>query len=181
MELEKFRALAQMVAGVAHEIYTPIGTVNTAASIIRQRIESIAAGAPETASLADFGDVREAVDLMTANIQRAHRLIASFKQLSASHCVDPRETLSLVALIEDVLGLFAINARHAHLDIRVVTGLHDGATWIGYRGILTQILLNLLSNVERYAYPAGSGGRVEIRVAETTEKPQPTNADTETG
>jgi signal transduction histidine kinase len=170
MELEKFRALAQMVAGVAHEINTPIGIVNTAASVVRQRIGSIAASAPEAAGLADFGDVREAVDLMTANIQRAHRLIASFKQLSASHCVDQRETLSLVALVEDVLGLFAINARRARLDVRVVNGLHDGATWIGYRGILTQILLNLLTNVERYAYPGGGGGAVELRVAATTGK-----------
>jgi signal transduction histidine kinase len=170
MELEKFRALAQMVAGVAHEINTPIGIVNTAASVVRQRIASIAASAPETAGLADFGDVREAVDLMTANIQRAHRLIASFKQLSASHCVDPREALSLVALVEDVLGLFAINARRARLDIRVLNGLHHGATWVGYRGILTQILLNLLTNVERYAYPGSGGGPVEIRVAETTGK-----------
>jgi signal transduction histidine kinase len=170
MELEKFRALAQMVAGVAHEINTPIGIVNTAASIVRQRIESIAASDPQAGALADFGDVREAVDLMTANIQRAHRLIASFKQLSASHCVDPRETLSPIALVEDVLGLFAINARHSHLDIRVVDELHDGATWTGYRGILTQILLNLLTNAERYAYPGGGGGPVEIRVADTTGK-----------
>jgi signal transduction histidine kinase len=159
-----------MVAGVAHEINTPIGIVNTAASVIRQRIGSIAASAPEAAGLAEFGDVREAVDLMTANIQRAHRLIASFKQLSASRSVDPQETLSLVALIEDVVGLFAINARQARLDIHVVNALGDGATWIGYRGILTQILLNLLTNVERYAYPNGGGGPVEIRVAETAEK-----------
>lgn len=172
MELEKFRALAQMVAGVAHEINTPIGVVNTAASIVRGRIESIAASAPEAGGLADFGDVREAVDLMTANIQRAHRLIASFKQLSASQCVDPLETLSLVAVVEDVLGLFAINARHSRLDIRVVNELHD-ATWIGYRGILTQILLNLLTNAERYAYPGGGGGPVEIRLAETVRKHEP--------
>ena len=167
MELEKLRALAQMVAGVAHEINTPIGIVNTAASIVRQRIGSIAASAPEAAGLADFGDVREALDLMTANILRAHRLITSFKQLSASHCVDPRESLSLVALAEDVVGLFAINARHARLDIRVANGLQEGARWIGYRGILTQILLNLLTNAERYAYPGGGGGLVEIRLAET--------------
>lgn len=172
MELEKFRALAQMVAGVAHEINTPIGIVNTAASVVNQRIRSIAARTPEVAGLAEFGDVREAVDLMTANIQRAHRLIVSFKQLSASHSVDPRETLSLASLVEDVLALFAINARRACLDIRVLNRLPDGATWIGYRGILTQILLNLLTNAERYAYPNGGGGPVEIRVAETAEKPE---------
>ena len=167
MELEKLRALAQMVAGVAHEINTPIGIVNTAASVVRQRIGSIAASVPEAAGRADFADVREALDLMTANILRADRLITSFKQLAAGHCVDPRESLSLVALVEEVVGLFAINARHARLDIRVANGLQDGARWIGYRGILTQILLNLLTNAERYAYPGAGGGPVEIRLAET--------------
>src|SRR5262249_46324640 len=41
--------------------------------------------------------------------------------------------------------------------------LPDGAgAWVGYRGYLSQILLNLLTNVERYAYPAGQGGKVAV-------------------
>ena len=37
---------------------------------------------------------------------------------------------------------------------------------MGYLGYLTQIILNLLTNVERYAYPAGTGGRVDITLAD---------------
>ena len=167
MELEKFRAITQMVAGLAHEINTPIGIVNTAASIVRQRIRSIAAAGSGPDSRRDFDDVREAVDLMTANIQRAHKLIGTFKQLSASQFVDAKEALSLAEVVDDTLGLFAISARQARLDLQVVNALGERAgSWVGYRGILTQVLLNLLTNVERYAYPEGQGGPVEIVIAD---------------
>jgi signal transduction histidine kinase len=75
--------------------------------------------------------------------------------------------LDLVAVVEEVVGLFKINARQAKLTIEVRNDLPDAAArvWLGYRGYLSQVLLNLLSNIERYAYPDGQGGRVEIAVA----------------
>jgi signal transduction histidine kinase len=171
MELEKYRALAQMVAGVAHEINTPLGIVNTAASVVRQRVgsDAIARAAADPAAGQELADIREAVDLMSANVERAHKLIRDFKQLSVSQIVDAKETLSLVDVIDDVIGLFRINARQARLEIRVHDMLPDraAALWTGYRGFLTQILLNLLTNVERYAYPQGAGGLVEVVIAES--------------
>ena len=170
MELEKYRALAQMTAGVAHEINTPIGIVNTAASIVKQRINCDAIGrAPRDAAAdAAFDDMREAIDLIHANIQRADRLIRNFKQMSASHFVDTLETVSLVELVEEVVGLFKINARKARLDIEIRHSLPDraAAMWVGYRGYMTQVLLNLLTNVERYAYD-DAGGPVHIVIGET--------------
>lgn len=172
MELEKYRALAQMIAGVAHEINTPIGIVNTAASIVKQRIASDALGraARDAAAAAEFADVREAVDLMQANIHRAHKLIRDFKQLSVGHVLDTAETLSLVELVEDVVGLFKISARQAKLVIEIRNSLPDraAATWVGYRGFATQVLLNLLTNVERYAYDPETGGPVHILIGEAT-------------
>jgi signal transduction histidine kinase len=41
----------------------------------------------------------------------------------------------------------------------------DAHTWVGYRGYLAQILLNLLMNVERYAYLEGQGGPAEVTLA----------------
>ena len=141
MELEKYRALAQMIAGVAHEINTPIGIVNTAASIVKQRIasEPVSRAAPDAAAVAEFADVREAVDLMQANIHRAHKLIRDFKQLSVGHLHETMETLSVVELVEDVVGLFKISARQAKLVIEIRNSLPDraAATWVGYRGFAT--------------------------------------------
>jgi signal transduction histidine kinase len=170
METEKYRALTQMVAGVAHEINTPLGIVNTAASVVSQRMgsEAMTQAAADPAARRDVDDIREAVGLISANIQRAHKLIRDFKQLSVSQLADVRETLSLVDVIEEVIGLFIINARQARLEIHVRNALPDraAASWTGYRGFLTQVLLNLLTNVERYAYPEGTGGQVDILVGE---------------
>ena len=77
MELARHRALTEMVAGVAHEINTPLGIVRTAASLIRSRL---AAGRTE--------DLAEASALIERNIERAHRLVEEFKTLSVSQVSD---------------------------------------------------------------------------------------------
>jgi signal transduction histidine kinase len=172
MELEKYRALAQMIAGVAHEINTPIGIVRTAASVVKQRLALDTVSALEHPAVEPWSDIREAIDLIDANIQRADTLIRAFKQLSASHVADARETMSLIQVIEDVVGLFRINARQAKLTIDIHNLLAGAAsdTWVGYRGFLTQVLLNLLTNVERYAYERESGGAVQIVIGEATDR-----------
>ena len=167
MELERYRGLAHMVAGVAHELNTPLGTANTAASILKSRAASDALVAlsadPKLRDTLD--DLRTAADLVAANIARAHTLIQRFKTLSVSETVDVVEWLDLPAVVADIIALFSINARQAHLDIRLLNELDgESARWFGYRGYLTQVVLNLLTNIERYAYPGGSGGVVEIRL-----------------
>jgi signal transduction histidine kinase len=175
MELASYRSLAQMVAGVAHEINTPLGTVNTAASIVKQRlaVEVLGQLAGEPKALAALDDAREAADLIAANIARAHKLIQDFKKLSVGQIVDTLEALDLINLVDDVVGLFKIKARQAKLAIEVRHDFSDPAAraWLGYRGYLTQVLLNLLSNIERYAYPHGEGGKVEIEIAADKHRP----------
>jgi signal transduction histidine kinase len=65
------------------------------------------------------------------------------------------------------LNLFSITARQAKLKIELINqlGAQDD-NWLGYRGYLSQVLLNLLTNIERYAYPDGTGGLIEITVAD---------------
>jgi signal transduction histidine kinase len=153
MELARHRALTEMVAGVAHEINTPLGIVRTAASFLRNRIAS-----------GDLEDAAEASALIERNIERAHRLVEDFKKLSVSQVADTRDSLDLVAVVEEVVELFSISARQAGVKVAVrdLLGGPDERTWLGYRGRLSQVLRNLLTNVQRYAYPDGAGGEVEI-------------------
>jgi signal transduction histidine kinase len=167
MELDRHRALSQMVAGVAHEINTPLGSVATAASIIKSRLESaeLKTLLQSADAQSDYADVAEALVLLDRNVNRASRLIQSFKRISVSHNIDIKEHLDIVAVIEDNLTLFRINARKSHLTltIRNQLGTHN-SQWIGYQGHLSQVLINLFSNIERYAYPDNVGGNVEITV-----------------
>jgi signal transduction histidine kinase len=167
MEAERYRSLAQIVAGVAHEVNTPLGIINTASTIIQRELgESTFADLRATRTgKAALETVLEASDLIQRNIKRAHTLIQSFKSISASQLSDTRESIRLRGALEEIVYLFGPNARKAKLQIELQTDLHDQeATWVGYRGHLSRVILNLLTNVERYAYPEGKGGRVEIRL-----------------
>jgi signal transduction histidine kinase len=170
LELARHRALTQLVAGIAHELNTPLGIARTAASVVRQRIASGALRAAEAdaEARAALTDIEDAARLIDRHIERAHRLVEQFKKLSSSQLSDTLETLDLGSAVVEVVELFSISARQARLNIVVHDRLgHDPAAraWVGYRGCLSQVLLNLLTNVQRYAYPEGVGGDVEIVLA----------------
>jgi signal transduction histidine kinase len=177
MELARHRALTQLVAGVAHEVNTPLGIVRTAASVIRQRISSgaLESAAGNSDAQSALTDIDAASALIERHVQRAHRLVEDFKKLSVSQISDTREHLDLVTAVEEVVGLFSLSARQAGLRIVVHDRLVDpeARDWLGYRGYLSQVLLNLLTNIERYAYPGTPGGEVEFVIARSDEQLDP--------
>lgn len=168
MDIQRHRAVAEMVAGVAHEINTPLGIVRTAASLILEQLapDARAALAKDPAAALALTDVAEACRLIDANIERANRLIRTFKSLSVHHVTEARESVALPQLVREILDLCRINVRRARLTIDLQNRIPPGQDeWTGYPGYLSQVLLNLLANVERYAYPTGAGGSVEVIVA----------------
>jgi len=167
-ELARHRSVAQMVAGVAHELNTPLGVVNTAANLIAQRLSApalsgVAASSPAGQELVD--DLAAACRLIERNITRAHKLVQDFKKVSVNQIADIRDCVILAEVIEETAHLFRVTARESRMDVVIVNALPDaGAEWTGYPGLLSQVLLNLLSNAQLYAYPGATGGRVEILI-----------------
>lgn len=167
MEAERRRALVQLVAGVAHEVNTPLGIINTAASVIQRALnsEALSRFATDPQGKEALAEVLEATELMRKNIIRAHTLVQSFKNVSVDQISDVIEPMDLPAAVEEILGLFKLSAKTANLEIEINNALaHEACEWIGYRGHLSRILLNLLTNIERYAYPDGNGGKVKVSI-----------------
>ena len=172
--MERHRSVAQMVAGVAHEINTPLGIASTALSIIESRLSSLQNGEHFKTNNEDreiFADILEATGFLKDNVIRAHKLVEGFKKISVSQITETKETVDLPALLADAVELFNINARRAnittHIDSSKLTYKKD---WKGYPGYFTQIILNLLQNIERYAYTSGQGGKVDITVADKNDE-----------
>lgn len=151
-ELARHRSVSEMVAGVAHELNTPLGIINTASSILTRWI-----AAPD---LSEVQDLTDATNLIARNVSRAHKLVQDFKRVSVHQISDVLEPARLAEVVQETTHLFQLTARG--LEVEIVNQLPDGqGEWLGYPGSLSQVLTNLLSNVQRYAYPGGSG-RVEI-------------------
>ncbi|WP_374090635.1 response regulator [Methylomicrobium lacus] len=174
--LDRHRALTQAVAGVAHEINTPLGIVRTALSVIqnrlsRTRIQALFKSNPEDEEL--LQDIQDASALMIKHVENSHRLVENFKKIAADQVVEQAETVNLPEAVQDAVDLFKLSAREAKLDIALdVSGIQDAVEWHGHSGYLRQILLNFLQNIERYAYPGGQGGKVEIALTDGREPMQ---------
>ena len=166
-EAARHRSVAQMVAGVAHEINTPLGIVNTAADLIANRLCS-----PAITALAETAegqplveDLVEASRLVARNASRAHKLVQDFKKVSVNQITDLREAVQLAEAVAETAELFRVTARRSRMEVVVNDKLPSQlGSWVGYPGSLSQVLLNLLSNAQRYAYPEGVGGKVEITI-----------------
>ena len=96
----------------------------------------------------------------------ADQLIQDFKKLSVNQLVDIPQWEDLGQLVASTVDLFTINARQAGITIEIDNQLSaTSREWFGCPGHLTQVLLNLLTNIESYAYEPGVGGRVDITIS----------------
>lgn len=161
MEVEKQRALTQMVAGVAHEINTPLGIINTAVSIMAREL-----AAPLEITTQRAADIAESLELIRRNVERAHDLVQDFKKVSVSQLVAEKEELNISDVLSETISLMRVSLKRNNVSIKFNDKLAAEETcWLGYRGFLSQVLINFLSNAERYAYPYGAGGVVDVTLA----------------
>ena len=167
MEIERQKSLSQMVAGVAHEINTPLGIVNSSASLMAELAsdDSLSTDLSDDARMT-LDDLQECARLMQSNIARASKLIQRFKTLSFHYAAEVRETVSLVEYVEETVELFAIEARQNSVTIEFLNDLSGDPAWDGFPGFLSQILLNLLTNAVRHAWPDGQGGKLEVQLSD---------------
>lgn len=168
--LDRHHALTQAVAGIAHEINTPLGIANTGISIIENRfslskIQDMLGRDDESREWLE--DILESMSLVKKNVIRAHKLIENFKKISVSQVLERKETVSLIAIINDAIELYKLSAEQAKLTFEMDdSGIASNPDWHGYPGYLIQILMNFFQNIERYAYPDGTGGKVKICLAD---------------
>lgn len=160
MEAEKQRALTQMVAGVAHEINTPLNVINTAINIIARDVAS-----PAEMTLQRAAGLGEALELAHLNVDRAQQLMQSFKKISVSQLQDERELFDIAEAIEETIGLVFVSLKRSRIHVKFHNRLApERRKWMGYRGFLSQVVINLLTNAERYAYPKGAGGVIDVTI-----------------
>ena len=167
VQSEKMASLGGLVAGIAHEINTPLGISLTSASLLaeesRRLSETMNAGTLRRSDLARFlGLVLESSDLLLANSQRAAELIKSFKQVAVDQAADDCRWFNLREYIDEVM--MSLGPRLKRSALTVAIDCPDGIEVQGFPGALAQVLTNFVMNSLTHAFEPGQAGRLGITV-----------------
>jgi signal transduction histidine kinase/sensor domain CHASE-containing protein len=165
MRNERMASLGRLVAGIAHEINTPIGNALMVASSVQQRVdemeETIAAGQLRRSSFESFlGMVRESDGIIVRNLTRAAELIQHFKGVAVDQTSDRRRPFDLAEVLDEVVATLMPRIRRSTHVLQVE--LTPGIAMDGYPGALGQIVTNLIENSLLHAFPLRSGGAMRL-------------------
>jgi signal transduction histidine kinase len=163
---ERLAALGSMVAGIAHELNTPIGNSLVAASTLNDKIHALGRRFEEGLRRSDMQQFLDEADsigmLLTRNIERSASLVSSFKQVAVDRASSQRRRFDLGAVIQENMNTLSPVLRKTPYEVTV-----EVATLVAmdsYPGPLGQVVAALVNNAIMHGFHNRDHGRLSITV-----------------
>ena len=168
VESEKLASLGGLVAGVAHEINTPVGISVSTASYLSDRTQSaralVQAGRFDPVAQEKYlNDAGESARLLLSNARRVAKLVLNFKQLAVDRISEARQRFDLREHFEETMQDLQpkLDESHVKVSIEVAPSIQMDS----YPVSLAQVVTNLAINSLQHAFGPGRSGKIVIRAA----------------
>lgn len=167
IESEKMAALGNLVAGVAHEISTPIGTSIMAASTLADEtqtfLKAVEEGQIKRSVLSRYTHVAQSSSkLVLSSLHRAGDLVRSFKLVAVDQSHQEQREFNVKTYLQEVINSLRPQLKNAKHQL-LLTG-DNSLVITGYPGLLAQIVTNLVTNSLMHAYEPSELGLLRMDV-----------------
>ncbi|MEP0355748.1 HAMP domain-containing sensor histidine kinase [Paraglaciecola sp.] len=170
IQSQKMTSLNTLVAGVAHEVNTPVGVSISATSLSVSLVDKVQRAFEREELTEDelrdfFTQTKKINDIVSGNLLRTSTLIESFKQVSVDQTMDDTQTVFLIHYIEKVLLTLTPLTKSSDIKIELI-GSNDIKADI-HGGALSQIITNLVTNTVKHAFKNSRNNTIFISLSKS--------------
>jgi signal transduction histidine kinase len=180
VQSEKMAALGGLVAGITHEVNTPVGIGVTATSFLAEKLQALGLAYKDKTltpkAMEHFiEEATQGTELLQSNLVRASELIASFKQIAVDQTSEAVRTINLADYLHEVIRSLQPNFKKTRHQIEV--NCPDNIILNCPAGAISQIFTNLLMNSLIHGFEDKTDGLVRITVLDEDDNVDITYSD----